>query len=344
MDENTNLLGPLEPLLAWPGVTDILVNGDGTVWVDCASGLVRVPIHFDGEAQIRELATMLVAAGGRHVDFATPLVDVRLSMGLRVHVAVPPVSPLGTVISIRVASRQVPALAMFQGGGAHDHALGVVRRAVARRANILIAGATGSGKTTLLSALLAEVDSHERIIVVEDVREIVASHPHLISLEARQANTDGRGAIGLSALVRACLRMRPDRIVVGECRGAEIRDLLSALNTGHSGGMATIHANDLASVPARIATVAEQAHLRGTDLAMQVDAAFDLVVFVERRGSARRIGEIGVVRCDGGQIVVEPLALSPPDPANSTSSSELTSNVRSGVESTGLSSAGLHVA
>ena len=166
-------------------------------------------------------------------------------------------------------------------------------------------------KTTLLAALIGEVASHERIVAVEDVRELRASHPHLVSLEARQANTDGVGAVDLSQLVRACLRMRPDRIVVGECRGAEVRELLAALNTGHSGSMATVHVNNLASVPARLTSLGQQAGLGGSNLAAQVDAAIDLVVIVEHRAGRRRIRELGTLHAVDGELTARPLVHGP---------------------------------
>lgn len=305
MDDST-ALGPLGPLAEWPGVTDILVNGEGRVWVDGAEGLLPVPLALGDEHAVRELATRLIASGGRHVDFAAPVADVRLGQGLRVHVVVPPVSPGGTLISIRVPSAVVPSLDMFGRADSVDgQRVDEVLAALRRRKNIVIAGATGSGKTTLLAAMLDVVGVHERVIVVEDVREIPVRGAHIVSLEARQPNAEGAGEVSLSTLVRACLRMRPDRIVLGECRGAEIADLLFALNTGHAGSLATLHANDLAAVPARLAALGAQAGLRGAELAAQVDAAIDLVVVVERRAGVWRIAQLGEIHAVDGRIMVE---------------------------------------
>lgn len=314
----SDVLGPLAPLASWPGVTDILVNGDGSVWVDGTAGLRKVPVDMGSESEVRRFATALIATGGRHVDFATPLADVRFPGGYRIHVVVPPVSPTGTHISIRVPSPVMPSLALFD----DSPWLAVVRASVARRDNILICGPTGSGKTTLLSALIGDVPASERIIAVEDVHEIVATHPHLVSLEARQANTDGHGSVDLSLLVRACLRMRPDRIVVGECRGAEIRDLINALSTGHSGSMATVHANDLESVPARLEALGELAGLRGTTLAAQVVAAIDVVVMVERNGHARRIAAVGRVGVEDGVLHIDPVGVDAEDTSPGIRSSD----------------------
>ena len=235
-----------------------------------------------GEA--RELAVRLVASGDRHVDEATPCVDVRLGHGIRVHVVLPPVSPGGAVLSIRLPRARPFTIDELDADG-YFGAVGAerVRGLVAARANLLVTGAGGSGKTTLLAALLAAAPADERIVVIEDVAELRIAHPHVVALEARQANLDGAGAIGLDRLVRESLRMRPDRLVVGECRGAELRELLGALNTGHDGGAGTVHANSLADVPARLEALgSSRRHVAGCGLAPGGQRV--------RRGPARRAG------------------------------------------------------
>lgn len=329
MGETDGGFGRLAPLLRWPGVTDILVNGTNGTWVDGPGGLRAVPLALGEPEDVYELAVSLIAAGGRHVDYATPLADVRLPGGLRVHVALPPVAACGPLISIRIPTSSPPTLGLFLPAERADAAASPfrsdpsgeagarrgrstasasptdrLRAAVRGRENILIVGGTGSGKTTLLGALIGEVPSSDRVVVVEDVAEVASTHPHLVTLEARQPNTDGRGEVDLAALVRASLRMRPDRIVVGECRGAEISELLAALNTGHSGSMATLHANGLDAVPARLGLLGHLAGLPPAALAAQVCAAIDLVVVLERRGANRCIAGFGTPHLAQGALAI----------------------------------------
>ncbi|MFC4243384.1 CpaF family protein [Gryllotalpicola reticulitermitis] len=236
-----------------------------------------------------------------------PLGDVRLGNGIRVHVALPPISVGGTTISVRVPRAAGLSLDQLAAAGmmsaAQRRMLGA---AVAARKNVLVTGATGSGKTTLLAALLSLARPDERIVIVEDLAELQVRHPHVVSLEARQANLEGAGEIGLARLVREALRMRPDRLVVGECRGAEIRELFSALNTGHDGGAGTLHANSLADVPARIEALGALAGL-GTDaIARQAASAVDLVVHVARSEGRRVVAAIGAMTTDAsGRLRVD---------------------------------------
>jgi len=243
------------------------------------------------------------------VDESTPCVDVRLGDGMRVHVVLPPIASGGPAISIRVQRAEpigfdeLVAHSFFcaASGDFADEVLTLV----ARRANLLITGAGGSGKTTLLGALLARAGPQERIVVLEDVAELRIAHPHVVALEARQANLDGAGAIGLDRLVREALRMRPDRLVVGECRGAEVRELLSALNTGHDGGAGTLHANSLADVPTRLEALAGLAGMSVEAMARQAVSAFDAVLHVERSVEGRRLVAIGRLELDRrGRLVV----------------------------------------
>jgi len=288
-------LAPFAAYLEDPDVTDLFVNGASGLFVDRGAGAVRAPEWRAAEEDVRELAVALIALGGRHLDDAWPCADVRLEDGLRVHAVLPPVAPAGPVISIRVPRLDRPDLAALQVGGMFDAGLRVwLEGAVARRENLLVTGAAGAGKTTLLAALLGCAAPTERIVTIEDVAELRIDHPHHVRLEARQPNLEGAGGIGLARLVREALRMRPDRLIVGECRGEEVRELLSALNTGHDGGAGTLHANGLHEVPARLEALGALAGLDDHALARQAASAFDLVLHVERGpGGSRRLTAIG---------------------------------------------------
>ncbi len=297
----------LAALVADASVTDVLVVGGVGTWVDRGAGLVAVRPRLT-EGRVRELATRLVALGGRHVDETTPCADVRHGDGVRVHVVLAPVSVAGTALSIRLPQVHRPTLAALERSGTFTTVpRAVVEDAVDRRRNVLVTGATGSGKTTLLAAMLGAVPTNERIVTVEDVAELRIAHPHVVALEARQANAEGAGALGLDRLVREALRMRPDRIVVGECRGAEVRELVSALNTGHDGGAGTVHANGTADVAARLEALGALAGLGAEALARQAVSAFDLVLHVERRQGGRVLGGVGTLRVGAdGRLEVRP--------------------------------------
>ena len=296
--------GPLASIVAQRGVTDVFLNGDGTVWADRGAGAGAVEGLRVPAAAARELAVRLVALGGRHVDEATPCVDVRLGDGVRVHAVLPPVSSGGALVSVRLPAEARPALAdleaagFFGEGAAGRIHASEIRSLVARRANLLVTGAGGSGKTTFLAALLGAAPSHERIVVLEDVAELRIAHPHVVSLEARQANLEGAGGIGLDRLVRESLRMRPDRLVVGECRGAELRELLAALNTGHDGGAGTLHANSLADVPARLEALGALSGMSPDAVARQAVSALDVVLHLERSPGGRRLAAVGTLALD----------------------------------------------
>ena len=291
--------GPLEELLADPAVTDVFVNGAREVWVDRGAGLERQPSMGFLEPELRDFAVRLVGLGGRHIDESNPCVDVRIHDGIRVHAVLPPISPQGTLLSIRIPHQRPLSLDDLAAAGFFEHIPPtVVRALVAERQNLLITGAGGSGKTTLLSALLGEAAATERIVAIEDVSELRVRHPHFISLEARQANLEGAGGVGLARLLREALRMRPDRLVLGECRGAEIRELLGALNTGHDGGAGTLHANSLADVPARLEALGALAELSVTAIARQAVSAIGSVLHLERRDGVRRLVQVGTFRLD----------------------------------------------
>ncbi|MCU1476378.1 MAG: type II/type pathway secretion protein [Subtercola sp.] len=288
--------GPLAAYLRDQAVTDLFINGPNDLWFDRGEGLARdATWSCPGEAELRQLAVRLIALGGRHIDEANPCVDVRLHDGVRLHAVLPPAAPHGTLLSIRIPPvsrlRLVDLEARGFFGGAVS--LELVRAEVRARSNILITGAGGSGKTTLLSALLSAAPADERIVAIEDVAELRVEHPHFVSLEARQANIEGAGEISLQRLVREALRMRPDRLVLGECRGPEIRELLSALNTGHDGGAGTLHANSLADVAARLEALGALAGLTPEAMARQAVSAIQTVFHIVRSGARRQLEQVG---------------------------------------------------
>ncbi|MFT4123262.1 MAG: TadA family conjugal transfer-associated ATPase [Microbacteriaceae bacterium] len=301
--------GPLAALVADAAVTDVFVTGGGRVWADRGAGLDAAGVTL-AEPEARALAVRLLALGGRHIDEASPCVDARLAGGIRVHAVLPPVSTSGTLLSVRLPRLEALGLADLEAAGFFgEPGLALVRGLVARRANVLVSGAGGAGKTTLLAAMLAAAPPGERIVVIEDVAELRIDHPHVVGLEARQANLEGAGEVGLARLVREALRMRPDRLVLGECRGAEVRELLSALNTGHDGGAGTIHANSLADVPARLEALGAVAGLGELALARQAVSAIDAVLHLERVDGARRLVAAGRLVLDPrGRLAVAPLA------------------------------------
>lgn len=291
--------GPLEPLLADPQVTDVLVNGPNDVWVDRGAGLQRVPVRFGDEAAVRRLASRLVAPTGRRLDDAQPWVDARLPGGIRLHAILPPISVGGTRLSLRIPRRRVFDLAeLVSSATVPQDGADLLGSLVAARTAFLVSGGTGTGKTTLLSALLSLADPGDRLLLVEDASELMPEHPHVVRLEARPPNVEGAGGVSLRDLVRNALRMRPDRLVVGEVRGAEVVDLLAALNTGHEGGCGTLHANSAADVPARLEALAVVAGLGREALHSQLASGLRVVVHLVRGagGGARRVGEICLLR------------------------------------------------
>jgi pilus assembly protein CpaF len=301
--------GPLDPLLAEPGVTDVLVNGPDAVWVDRGSGLEPAGVRFADETAVRRLARRLAAAGGRRLDEAVPFVDAQLPGGVRLHAVLPPVAVGGTLVSLRVPARRPFSLADLVAAGSLSGPVAQVLRAVVEsRCAFLVTGGTGTGKTTLLGTLLGVVDPRERVVIVEDSTELTPAHPHVVRLEARRANVEGAGEVALADLVRQALRMRPDRLVVGEVRGPEVVDLLAALNTGHEGGCGTVHANSAGDVPARLEALGVAAGMSRAAVHSQLAAAVDVVVHVDRdRRGLRRVAEVGVlVRGEDGLVRVAP--------------------------------------
>lgn len=305
--------GLLEPLLHLEGVTDVLVNGPHQVYVDRGHGLELTDLHFRDDDEVRRLAVRLAASVGRRLDDASPCVDARLADGTRVHAVLDTLADPGTCLSLRIPSRRSFPLERWVAVGSMDEQCAdVLRRLVASRTAFLVSGGTGSGKTTLLASLLGLVPHDQRLLIVEDSRELAPDHPHCIRLEARQANAEGAGAVGLTHLVKQALRMRPDRLVVGEVRGAELCDLLTALNTGHEGGCGTVHANSATDVPARLEALAALGGMGRDACHAQVASALRVVVHVQRTADGRRrIAQVGVVRrrADHEVEVVEALCL-----------------------------------
>ena len=282
--------GPLEPLLRLPDVTDVLVNGPDQVYLDRGRGLERTEVRFADDDAVRRLAQRLAASGGRRLDDATPHVDVRLHDGTRFHAVLSPLARPGTVLSLRVPRPRVLSLEdLLATQTVTDHGFRLVRSIIDQRLAFLISGGTGSGKTTLLNTLLSHVSHTHRLVLVEDASELRPDHPHVVGLEARPPNIEGAGEVTLRTLVRQALRMRPDRLVVGEVRGAEVVELLAALNTGHEGGCGTIHANSARDVPARVEALALAAGLSREAAHSQFLAGVDAVLHLGRDVDGRRV-------------------------------------------------------
>ncbi|MGA5541723.1 TadA family conjugal transfer-associated ATPase [Mycobacterium sp. NPDC051198] len=294
--------GVLEPLLCAPTTTDVLVTAPDAVWVDDGNGLHRSAICFPDESAVRRLAQRLALLAGRRLDEAQPWVDGQLNgigpFTVRLHAVLPPVAAAGTCLSLRVLRPATQNLdSLTESGAIPQQAAELLRAVIRARLAFLISGGTGCGKTTLLAAALGAVPAHERIVCVEDAAELAPPHPHLVRLVARGANVEGVGEVTVRDLVRQALRMRPDRIVVGEVRGAEVVDLLAALNTGHDGGAGTVHANNPAEVPARLEALGALGGLDRAALVSQLAAAVQVLLHVGRDGAGRRrLSEIAVLR------------------------------------------------
>jgi pilus assembly protein CpaF len=298
--------GRLEPLLAAPGVTDVLVNGPDDVWLDRGRGMERAPVSFRDDLAVRRLAQRLAAGAGARLDDAMPYADAVLPDGTRVHAVLPPLVRHPT-ISLRVLARRPHDLDGLVARAAMPSAIAdVLRAVVTARLAFVVTGGAGTGKTTLLGALLGTVPVTERVLLIEDAPELVVAHPHVVRLVTRGANVEGAGAVGQRELVRQALRMRPDRLVVGEFRGVEMVELLVALNTGHDGGAATLHANSAADVPARFTALGALAGLPAPAVTSLVASAIDVVVHLRRGRDARRVvSEIALLTRSGDELVVE---------------------------------------
>jgi pilus assembly protein CpaF len=305
--------GVLEPLLHEPDTTDVLVSGPNQVWVDGGSGLRRADVRFADEEAVRRLAQRLALAAGRRLDDAQPYVDAWLPGSgphgrIRMHAILGPLAADGTCLSLRVLRPADHDLAALVALGTFDDSTAALLTAIVRaRLAFLVVGGTGSGKTTLLAALLGQVPSDQRIVCVEDAGELQPAHPQVVRLVARPPNIEGVGEVTVRDLVRQALRMRPDRLVVGEVRGAEVCELLAALNTGHDGGAGTLHANSPAEVPARLEALAALGGLPRAALHSQLAPAVRVVLHVARRADGRRVlAEIGVLEYAAGTVRVAP--------------------------------------
>ena len=300
-------LGPLEALLSDDTITEIMVNGADTIYVEQKGKLTRSLVRFDDEAHLRRVIDRIVSKVGRRIDESSPLVDARLMDGSRVNAIIPPLAVSGSTLTIRKFSRDALGVNDLIGFGTMTPDMAdLLRACVQARLNILVSGGTGTGKTTLLNVLSSFIPSNERIITIEDAVELQLQQDHLVRLESRPANVEGRGEVTIRDLVKNSLRMRPDRIVVGECRGAEALDMLQAMNTGHDGSLSTVHANAPRDAIARLETLVLMA---GMDLPLraireQITSAVDLIVQITRlRDGTRRVVAVTEVHGMEGQTV-----------------------------------------
>ncbi|HEX6873923.1 MAG TPA: TadA family conjugal transfer-associated ATPase [Micromonosporaceae bacterium] len=301
--------GPLSGLLGDPRVTDVVVNGPHDIWVDRGAGMVRADLAFPDAETLRRLAQRLAASCERRLDDACPYVDARLPDGTRLHAVLPPVAVHGPYLSLRTFRHRAYTLDELTSAGTLDlDGAQLVAAVVRARLAYLVTGGTGSGKTTLLATMLGLVPAQERIVVVEDATELRPAHPHVVPLQSRPSNVEGIGMVTLRDLVRQALRMRPDRLVVGECRGAEVVDLLGALNTGHEGGAGTLHANAAADVPARLEALGLLGGLTREALHAQVAAGLQVVLHVGRTAAGRALEEICVLLAAGPNRLVHAVA------------------------------------
>jgi len=301
-------LGPLEDLLADPTIEEVMVNGPASVYVERAGRVEETKVEFADEEDLRNAIERILAPLGRRIDELSPMVDARLADGSRVNVVIPPLAVDGPAVSIRRFGTTRPAPAeLVEWGTLSTTQCELLKTAVTARRSVLISGGTGSGKTTLLNALSSFIDPGERVVTIEDAAELRLQRRHVVRLESRPASVEGLGEVTVRDLLRNALRMRPDRIVIGEVRGPEALDLLTALNTGHSGALSTVHANSHADALARLETLALMAGvgLPHEAIAEQVQRGIDLVVHLERGvDGVRRVTEIAeVVRAAGSTAV-----------------------------------------
>src|SRR6187551_706483 len=299
--------GPLERLLADDSITEIMVNGPSEIWIERQGRLYETTVRFNDDSHLRRIINRMVAQVGRRIDESSPMVDARLLDGSRVNAVIAPLSLSGPLLTIRKFSRKRLGMQdMVNLGSLSEESIDFLRRCIQAQLNILISGGTGSGKTTLLNALSSAIPDHERIVTIEDAAELQLHQRHVLRLEARPPNIEGEGAIPIRDLVRNSLRMRPDRIIVGECRGPEALDMLQAMNTGHDGSLSTVHANAPRDALARIETMVLMA---GYDLPVrairqQVSSALDLIVHLERmEDGGRRVTAITEVQRMESEVI-----------------------------------------
>ena len=306
--------GPIEPLLARDDIGDIMVNGAGDVFIDVGGRVQKTAVRFESDNQLQTICQRLAARSGRRVDQSSPICDARLADGSRVSIVLPPLSTVGPVLTIRKFRQDRLRLRdLVDYGSISAEGARLLAVIAASRCNVLVSGGTGSGKTTLLNALSSFIDPSERIITCEDVAELSLRQPHVVGLETRPPNIEGAGEIGMTQLVRTCLRMRPERIIVGEVRGGEAFDLLQAMNTGHDGSMGTLHANTPRDALNRLIALVYQS---GTSLPVPfirtlVSGAVDVVVQTQRlRDGSRRVTHVTeVLHIEGDTLVTQDLLL-----------------------------------
>jgi pilus assembly protein CpaF len=300
----------LRQYLELESVTDVLLNGPNNLWIDRGRGLERVKLPanvLDTETKVRDYAFQMAVSADERLDEASPIVDCKLADGTRFNAVISPLVQCGALVSLRVSSRNQFKFKDLVRSESIPYVLEeLLPRLVRQRKTILIAGATSSGKTTFLKALIDLIPVDQRVICIEEFPEITeVAHPHFISLAARRKNVEGTGEITLEELVKASLRMRPDRIILGECRGKEIKELLSAFNTGHSGGFSTLHANSVQSVPARLEAYGALAGLTPQALASQAISALDLVFQMRKIGSTRTLYQMGKFELQQDRLAIK---------------------------------------
>jgi pilus assembly protein CpaF len=300
-------LGPLEPLLHDDGVSDIMINGPKMIYIERRGKLELTDLHFRNDAHVMHVAQRIASSIGRRIDESSPMLDARLADGSRVNVIIAPLSLKGPCISIRKFSKSVMSFERFTELGTVSPELGKALEIAARcRLNLIISGGTGSGKTTMLNALSRMIDHGERIVTIEDAAELQLQQPHVLQLETRPPNIEGHGEIAQRDLVRNALRMRPDRIIVGEVRGPEAFDMMQAMNTGHNGSMSTVHANSARDALARVENMIlmANANLPIQAIRTQITSALDLIVQTERmRDGVRRVTEVAEIAGMEGSII-----------------------------------------
>jgi pilus assembly protein CpaF len=308
----TSGLGILEGLLGNSNITDILVNGHKEVWIDQGQGLEQTKLSFLNEESVRSLAQKLALSTGRRLDQSQPYLDAQLTKTIRLHAVLSPIASPGTIISLRIHRPQIMSLSEL----VLNETLTTTQKEflieiIKNQKSFVVCGGTGSGKTTLLNSLLSDVDKSQRILIIEDSRELNPQHPHVVSLEGRPANIEGMGLITMKDLIKQSLRMRADRLIIGEVRGAEVNDWLGALNTGHSGSAGTIHANSIHEVINRFESLGLMAGLSKEAIHSQLRTALNYVIHIERNSKGKRqVTAIGEFQTDSiGNSFIKELSI-----------------------------------